>query len=797
MSISSTTSRSVRATGNNSATSFSYPFKIIDATDLQVTLTLIATGVQTTLVYLTDYTVTGVGAAGGGSVVLTDNNQVWLDATLNGLLNTYYLDIRRVRPITQPFDFRNQGEFYPESHEDAFDHVVMVAQDHEDQLERALKAPTSDGTAANLTLPTAAQRASMFLAFDASGLPIASVGSATITSPLMATLLANTTTAQARATLGFPVTPSKVLATDAAGVPVTSTVSAVELLHVSSLGAGLVLNANLVIDQAGNNLILRLVTLAGADPSPADPVTVVFRSSSITTGTYVVRNITSALILVVSDTAQTFGHLAATAENLYVYFLDNAGAVELAASTSNTFDTLALNSTTIISGAASRTTLYSGIARSNKAIAPFAKLTSTQVTPGSWVTPISSVALLPPGSGTSNNVTKPSQGGTGVANNDSATTARVGNFPLTTTLTAATNVTFPVSGTLVTADQAAAQNFLINGNFDLWQRGTSFVSPGDTAYLADRFAWNNSSTAVATISRSADVPTLTQSGFQSTYSILTHCSTLAAGLVGASVNLVQYVEGYQWAQLKNRVVTLTFWVKATKTGTYCIAFQNGSGDRSYVVEYTVNATATWEKKTITATMNPVGGTDDFTNARGMKVMFTIAAGATYQATAGSWQSGDFRATSNQVNGVDSTSNDFRIAQTMLTLGASVSPFSRAGGNYGQEVALCQRYFEKSYDVNVDPGTAATSIGATLWLSSRSFNAEQVVDRYKVNKRNTATMAVSIYSTTTGTVSKVRDTSAAADVSASATSKGQTGHSVTFTGNDGAVLAWHWTADSEL
>jgi hypothetical protein len=180
-------------TGNGATDTYSYTFKIFAEGDLLVTQRDAATvPVETTLVLNTDYTVTGVGSASGGTIVLTAGN----------LTSNYLLTIRRVRALTQETDVRNQGDFYPEVHEDAFDHHVMIAQQQQDELNRGLRLPeTEAGSAASRTLPT--DRASKYLAFDADRNPIASAAQSGVpTSAFMTTMLDDETAAEARNTLG-------------------------------------------------------------------------------------------------------------------------------------------------------------------------------------------------------------------------------------------------------------------------------------------------------------------------------------------------------------------------------------------------------------------------------------------------------------------------------------------------------------------------------------------------------------------------------------------------------------------
>jgi hypothetical protein len=139
MSIGSTTNRNDYI-GNGAVDTYPYSFRILDDDHLRVIVRLISTGVETTLTKTTHYTVTGVGDASGGNVALVNGAFAWLDGD-GDLLATYALTIRRVVPITQETDIRNQGSFFPETHEDVFDYLTMIEQQQQDEVDRSMKLP--------------------------------------------------------------------------------------------------------------------------------------------------------------------------------------------------------------------------------------------------------------------------------------------------------------------------------------------------------------------------------------------------------------------------------------------------------------------------------------------------------------------------------------------------------------------------------------------------------------------------------------------------------------------------------
>lgn len=256
------------------------------------------------------------------------------------------------------------------------------------------------------------------------------------------------------------------------------------------------------------------------------------------------------------------------------------------------------------------------------------------------------------------------------------------------------------------------KNALINGNFNIWQRGTSFAAIANAAYSADRWRYGKLTTgAVHTVSRSTDVPTVAQAGRLFLYSLLADCTTAdAAVAAGDLVFLSQRIEGFNWQAFAQRALVVSFWVKATKTGIHCVALGNGV-DRTYVGEYTIATTATWEYKTVTLTASPAAGTWDYTTGIGAELRFTLMAGSTYQTTAGAWQTGDFFATASQVNACDDALNDFRIAGVQLEIGSVATEIEAVP--FEAQLARCQRYYAKTFPYATAPAQNAGTTGALI------------------------------------------------------------------------------------
>lgn len=153
-------------------------------------------------------------------------------------------------------------------------------------------------------------------------------------------------------------------------------------------------NLTLATSVSSNALTIAVKTQAGSDASSGDPIKVGMRSSTITSGVYNQRSITSSLSVTVSS-GSTLGHTNGNAHSIFVYLIDNSGTLELAVS-QTIFDEKSLVSTTAEGGAGaadSASVMYSTTARSNVPCRLIGRLTSTQTTAGTWASNMSAISV--------------------------------------------------------------------------------------------------------------------------------------------------------------------------------------------------------------------------------------------------------------------------------------------------------------------------------------------------------------------------------------------------------------------
>lgn len=307
--------------GNGSTGTYPYGFKIFAASDLRVTVRDPDTDEETTLTYPTHYTVTGVGNRLGGNVVLAGTGNPWQDGS--GFLDTgWAITARRVRPLTQATDIRNQGGFFADTHEDKFDDLTMIDQQQQDEIDRALKlSETVDASVVSAILP--APEASAFLSWNSLGTAIINAaGMASVAvSSAWAAVVGSATLATGRAAMGFSAYFDTLIA--------AATAAALRILLLARGPADYVLvNGYIDWSVSGNVLTVAIKTLAGTDPTAADPVYVAFRSATATDGSNVVRTITGACSININNTA-TLGTSNSTAFRLWAVLFDDAGTVRM------------------------------------------------------------------------------------------------------------------------------------------------------------------------------------------------------------------------------------------------------------------------------------------------------------------------------------------------------------------------------------------------------------------------------------------------------------------------------------
>jgi hypothetical protein len=234
------------------------------------------------------------------------------------------------------------------------------------------------------------------------------------------------------------------------------------------------------------------------------------------------------------------------------------------------------------------------------------------------------------------------------------------------------------------------KNRLINADMRIDQRNAgASVSATTSSWSVDRWQAYASQTSKYTIQQSSTAPT----GFANSLLVT---SSSAYSVTSTDIFFIrQIIEGYNIADLgfgtaNAKIITLSFWVRSSLTGTFGGALTNDS-NRAYPFTYTISAANTWEQKTVTLTAD-TSGTWGSTNNAGLAVIFSFGAGSTRQGTAGAWTGTNYYGATGETSIVGTSGATFYITGVQLEQNTSATPFERR--LYNQELANCQRYCYK-------------------------------------------------------------------------------------------------------
>ena len=284
---------------------------------------------------------------------------------------------------------------------------------------------------------------------------------------------------------------------------------------------------------------------------------------------------------------------------------------------------------------------------------------------------------------------------------------------------ASNNIVLDASGNATFAGTAAMgssflRNRIINGDMRIDQRnaGASVTMSAAITYTVDRWFSFEDTDGVMTAQQITSAP----SGFSNAIRCTT---TTADASLGAAQRVIfgQRIEGFNvadlgWGTASAQTVTLSFWVRSSLTGTFGGSLNNVA-TRSYPFTYTISAANTWEQKTVTIP-GDTSGTWNSTSSSGIQVAFGLGVGSTFSGTAGAWAASDLNSATGAVSVIGTLNATWDLTGVQLEVGTVATPFERR--QFGQELALCQRYYQKTYEQNTVPGTA-TRLGLVMAFAS--------------------------------------------------------------------------------
>lgn len=362
--------------------------------------------------------------------------------------------------------------------------------------------------------------------------------------------------------------------------------------------------------------------------------------------------------------------------------------------------------------------------------------------------------------------------------------------------------------------QTYKPNMIINGDMSIDQRAsaTAAITIGaGVTYFVDRFAATEDfPTGVGVMTQFTIPSTLPPflSGLKYAGRITATTGFTAPG-AGNVAYLEQKIEGNDFVSISQKQATLSFWAKLNRTSTdypftACIGFRNSAQDRVLISQITYSANNTWQEFAIPVDLKTgtSAGTWVYNTGIGLRVTWLIGSGSTYlDGVNNTWVSTVEVGTSACAKSLLNTTNDtFELTGVRLTEGTQKLPFIRAGGGtQAAELALAQRYYEKSYSYTVPVGTA-TDIGTyMIRVGANSTNPIAAFVKFATSKR-LADVTISIFDLL-GNSNKVQAYDSSSDPA-------NVGSPALLTTNDGFRIysgitipahgfSFHWVASSEL
>ena len=285
----------------------------------------------------------------------------------------------------------------------------------------------------------------------------------------------------------------------------------------------------------------------------------------------------------------------------------------------------------------------------------------------------------------------------------------IGNWsPSTNITTIGNNSIAPV---LLGFDYNQYRNLIINGDFLINQKGSSSTVSANPGYLlTDMWYSDINNSGTWTHSDSSDTPDNTV--LSKSYKLEnTTVPTLGAS---SKFKFKQIIEGQNLQRLKYGTtyaedITITFWVKSSKTGNYIFDLYNHNDNRHISKLYTIDNANTWEQKLITVA-GDTNNTSAFTNNnnKSLEVSWWLTSGSDFNSgtlnTDWNTTADDDRAVG-QVNLADTVNNTWFISGIQLEVGSNASKFETIP--YDKSLERCQRYFYKLVSI-VGEGFIGTS-----------------------------------------------------------------------------------------
>jgi hypothetical protein len=285
------------------------------------------------------------------------------------------------------------------------------------------------------------------------------------------------------------------------------------------------------------------------------------------------------------------------------------------------------------------------------------------------------------------------------------------------------------------------RNIIINGAMQVAQRGTG-AATADNGFPVDRWKLSNSDSADVSAQQSTDTPT--GEGFRNSikWSVGTGSNTVGSQAIRTSLEVQDSTDVLAWGSSGGKTATLSFWIKASQSGTITTSLRESGASACFLDLTTV--TTTWVKKSINIPAPTFGSWSTTANAGGVVAIFsfdqhTSASGS----TANSWVAANHISLTTQTEWVSIDGAEIYITGVQLEANSQSTPFEHR--SFGEELGLCQRYFQ---DLNFNsqgypPTSGYFHCQVTFPTAMRATPTGSITDGSKSGTSGSATIATSI------------------------------------------------------
>ena len=352
------------------------------------------------------------------------------------------------------------------------------------------------------------------------------------------------------------------------------------------------------------------------------------------------------------------------------------------------------------------------------------------------------VTITAPTTNTARVITLPDSAGTLLDENSSVPSANLTGTVVDARISALTASKLTgdlpaISGVNVTnvhAVNSGRKNLIINGGFDVAQRATSATGLGSASgyFTLDRWNVTTSTTGRFTMSQSTDAPI----GFSKSMKL--DCTTADTSIAANEYSVLgqvieaQNIQGMARGTSGAKEVTVSFYVKGNASTTYVCELQGEGRDLSK----TFNVTTAWEKVELTFPADTnAAAAPTYDNTAGIYLYIWVQAGSTYSGGSAIPTAWADQPNANRCVGIgnffSSTSNELYMTGVQIEVGSVATDFEHR--SYGEELALCQRYFSRQ---------------TNLWSDTGGTSGHRFAPRifYPVTMRSVATVTLSSVTT---------------------------------------------------